>query len=81
MNVVFDASPLITACKFEVEGKLVIDHLLTCCQIVISPSVEEEVAILGAKYPDGVVAGERIAGGQIQVVNIRARQWDGYLQG
>lgn len=46
-TIIFDASPLITACKFKVK-KLVIDHLLPACQIVITPSVEREVAILGA---------------------------------
>jgi hypothetical protein len=68
LTVVFDAGPLITACKFESGGKLVVDHLLSGCRIVIAPSVEEEVAVLGAGYPDGVVAGERIAQGTIQVV-------------
>ena len=81
MNVVFDAGPLITACKFEVEGNLVVDHLLTDCRVLISPSVEEEVAILGARYPDGVAAGERIADGRIQVVRVSARRWDRHLYG
>jgi hypothetical protein len=63
LTVVFDAAPLITACKFEVQDVLVIDHLLQECCIVIAPRVEDEVAILGASYPDGVVAGERIARG------------------
>lgn len=81
MNVVFDASPLITACKFEVEGKLVIDYLLRGSGIMISPSVEEEVAILGARYPDGVAAGERIADGKIRVASVSTRQWDRHLDG
>ena len=38
-----------------------IDQVLSGCRIVITPSVEEEVVVLGAAYPDGVVAGERIA--------------------
>lgn len=79
MNVVFDAGPLITACKFEVEKKLVIDHLLTDCRVLIPPSVEEEVAIMGAIYPDGVAAGERIADGRIRVVSVSARRWDRHL--
>jgi hypothetical protein len=49
LTVVFDAAPLITACEFEVQGVLVIDRLLPECRIVIAPSVEEEVAILGAQ--------------------------------
>lgn len=75
LAVVFDAAPLITACKFEAHGRLVIDHVLSGCRIVITPSVEEEVAVLGAAYPDGAVAGERIARGEIQVVPIAERRW------
>jgi len=74
LTVVFDASPLITACKFETQGKLVIDHLLSGCHIVIAPSVEEEVAVLGAGYPDGVIAGERIAQ-SIPVIPVADRRW------
>lgn len=79
LTVVFDAGPLITACKFETLGKLVIDHLLLGCHIAIAPSVEEEVAVLGASYPNGVVAGERIAQGGIQVVPVAERRWAQHL--
>jgi hypothetical protein len=79
LTVVFDAASLITPCKFEVQGVLVIDHLLPECRIVIAPSGEEEVAILGASYPDGVVAGERIARGGIQVMAVTVRKWTQYL--
>jgi predicted nucleic acid-binding protein len=79
LTVIFDAAPLITACKFEVRGVLVIDHMLPECCIVIAPRVEEEVAILGASYPDGVVAGERIARGAIQVMAVTDRKWARYL--
>lgn len=51
LTVVLDAAPLITACKFEAHGTLVIDHLLVRCDIVIPPSVEEEVAVLGGDDP------------------------------
>lgn len=79
LTVVFDAGPLITACKFETQGKLVIDHLLSGCHIVIAPSVEEEVAVLGAGYPDGVVAGERIAQSGILVMPVVDRRWARHL--
>lgn len=79
LTIVFDAAPLITACKFVVQGKLVIDHVLSGCRVVIAPSVEEEVAVLGAGYPDGVVAGERIALGTIQVVPVAERRWARHL--
>lgn len=77
--VVFDAGPLITACKFEVHGKLVIDHLLSCCSVLIPHSVEEEVAVLGARYPDGAIAGERIARSDIRVLSIVEQKWEQQL--
>jgi hypothetical protein len=79
LTVVCDAAPLITACKFVVEGTLIIDHLLSVCRLVIAPRVEEEVAVLGAGYPDGVVAGERIARGELQVIPRAARRWAQHL--
>lgn len=79
LTVVFDASPLMTACKFELQGQLVIDHLLSGCRRVIAPKVEEEVAVLGASYPDGVAAGERIAWGTLRVVPLAERQWVQHL--
>ena len=60
LQVAFDAGPLITACKFETGGKLVVDYLLSGCYILIAASVNKEVAMVGARYPDGVVAGQRI---------------------
>jgi hypothetical protein len=79
LTVVFRAAPRITACKFEAQGVLGIDHLRPACWIVIAPRVEEEVAILGASYPDGVVAGEPNARGGIRVVVVAARKWTRYL--
>jgi hypothetical protein len=79
LTVVFDAALLITACRIEVQGVLAIDHLLPACWIVIAPRVEEEVAILGASYPDGVVAGEPNARGGIRVVAVAERKWTRYL--
>jgi predicted nucleic acid-binding protein len=58
---------------------LVIDRVLLRCRVVIAPSVEEEVAVLGAGYPDGVVAGERIAQGRIRVVPVGERRWARHL--
>ena len=54
--VIFDASPLMTACKFEAQRTLVIDQLRSGCRRVIAPIVEEEVAVLGAGYPDDSLA-------------------------
>jgi predicted nucleic acid-binding protein len=79
LTVVFDAAPLITACKFEAHGKVVIDHVLSGCRLMIAPRVEEEVAVLGAAYPDGVVAGERIARSEILMVPITKPKWTRHL--
>ena len=38
LTIVFDAAPLITACKFEAQNKLVMDHVLAGCRIAIGPS-------------------------------------------
>jgi hypothetical protein len=46
---------------------------------MISSSVEEEVAVPGAGYPDGVAAGERIVQGVIHVVPVAARKWARHL--
>lgn len=75
VNVIFDAGPLITACKFKVQGKPIIDYLSDKCRIMIAESVEEEVAILGARYADGIVAGKRIVKGEIQVSPLNRYQW------
>lgn len=65
---IFDAGPLITACKFDVAGRLVIDYILDHCQINIAASVRDEVVIAGARYPDAQAAQQRINGEQITVL-------------
>ena len=67
-QLIFDAGPLITACKFDVAGRLVVDHILDHCQIIIATSVRDEVVIAGAQYPDAQAAQQRIDGGQITVL-------------
>lgn len=81
ITAIFEAGPLITACKFKVKKKFIIAHLLSACQIMITPPVEREVAILGARYPDGLAAGERIARGDIQVTPAEERKWERQLAG
>ncbi len=79
LTVVFDAGPLITACRFEVEGQRIVDYIAQRCYILITPSVEEEVAIRGAGYIDGMAAGERIVQGDIQVIPLITRRWASQL--
>jgi predicted nucleic acid-binding protein len=79
MTIVFDAGPLITACKFEVGTRLIVDHLLVGCRIVIASSVEEEVAVLGGGYVDGRAAAERIASSEIGVMPVTIRRYAQHL--
>jgi len=64
---VFDAGPLITACKSEVNGKAVIDYLAPVTPIAVAPSVQREVTAAGSRYPDAAVANARIRAGKIAV--------------
>lgn len=67
-SFLFDAGPLITVCKFSVAGKLIIDHLLNRCQIMIAASVRDEVVLAGQGYADANAARQRIDAGRIAVV-------------
>lgn len=64
---VFDAGPLITSCKFHVKDRAVIDLFLDVCDIVIAPSVKNEVVIAGARYTDAKVAKDRLDDQKIRV--------------
>jgi hypothetical protein len=64
---VFDAGPLITSCKFNVKGRVVIDLFLDVCDIVIAPSVRNEVVIAGVRYADAKVAKDRLEDQKIRV--------------
>jgi len=66
---IFDAGPLITTCKFEAAGELVLDHLLKVCNIVIASSVNDEVVVAGTRYPDAQAAQRRLDSGQITVLD------------
>jgi hypothetical protein len=67
-RLVFDAGPLITACKFSAGGRLIIDHILDHCEITIAASVRDEVVLAGIRYPDAQVAQQRIDRGEITVL-------------
>jgi hypothetical protein len=66
---IFDAGPLITICKFNVAGRLVVDHILDHCEVTIAASVRDEVVIAGNRYPDAQAARQRIDKGQIAVLS------------
>lgn len=68
-NLILDAGPLITTCKFSVADQLIIDYILEQCKITIAFSVRNEVVIAGANYPDAQVAQQRIEQEQIAVLS------------
>jgi hypothetical protein len=67
-DVVFDAGPLITSCKYEVDGRLVIDCIFPRIQVNISESVRDEVVVAGSRFRDAREAGKRILNGDIKVL-------------
>lgn len=67
-NIVFDAGPLITSCKFEVDGQLVIDYILSGNQINIAETVRDEVVVAGSRFKDAREAGKRILNSEIKVL-------------
>ena len=68
-SLIFDAGPLITACRFSAAEQLVIDHILSCCQVVVATSVRDEVVVAGARYPDAQRAQQRIEQARITVLS------------
>lgn len=68
MKIIFDTAPLITCCKFEVERKPIIDHLIAAgCQVLIPSHVQHEVAAGQSRYADARVAEVRIKADKINV--------------
>lgn len=74
MKVVFESGPLITACKYFVEQRPVIDIILDSCEILIAPSVRKEVIDEGKTYPDGIIAGERLSQGKLIIKEVDSLQ-------
>jgi len=67
IRVIFEAGPLITSCRFHVGERPIIDFVLEFCEIIITPSVKREVIDEGFRYPDAVLAGQRVKQGKIKV--------------
>jgi hypothetical protein len=65
----WDATSLITCAKFQLEGRLILDHVLAVAQIVITSEVQQETVEAGSAggYPDAVAIKERIDAGRIIV--------------
>ena len=67
LQVVFDAGPLITSCKFSVRGRLVLDFVLDGCSVTIPSAVGGEVMRAPTKFEDAREARQRVDTGKIQV--------------
>jgi len=69
-NLVFDASALIAAARFEIGRTPILDHILPHGCLLIPETVRAEVVDAGlrGRYPDAVLLSERIKSGAIQVM-------------
>ena len=63
-SVIFDTNALITACKFSLEGEVLIDLLGKHCRIRIPQSVADE-ATQNPQHPDARIAAQRVADGSL----------------
>lgn len=79
VRVIFEAGPLITSCKFQVGERPIVDSVLDFCEVIISPLVKREVIDEGFRYPDAVLAGQRVKQGRI-VVKGPLSVWDRILR-
>lgn len=64
---IFEAGPLISACKCAVRDQVVIDFLTPLVSITIPTAVYQEVVVAGSRYPDAAVAQQRVNAGNITV--------------
>jgi hypothetical protein len=69
-ELVFDASSLITATRFEVKGRPILDYILNKYHVVIPEAVKVEVVDEGLRggYPDAVILNERVNAAKITVL-------------
>jgi hypothetical protein len=69
-DLIFDASSLIAAVRFEVDGQTVLDHILAKCQILIPEAVKIEAIDEGLRggYPDAVILDRRVKSGSLNVI-------------
>jgi hypothetical protein len=73
-TLVFDASALISAARFEVLGVPILDHILSCSHLLIPRAVKIEVVDAGLKrgYPDALLLQERINSSEIGVIETQS---------
>ena len=75
-ELIFDASSLIAAVRFEVEGHPILDHILAKCQIFIPEAVKIEAIDEGLRggYPDAVLLDRRVKSGSLNVIGTTPTQ-------
>jgi hypothetical protein len=64
---IFDTAPLITCCKFEIDGQPIVDHILPHCHIIIPSAVRQELIAEKGRYPDAIIAAARVTKGTIEI--------------
>jgi len=71
LTTIFDTAPLITCCKFEVDGQPIVDHILPHCRIIIPLAVRQELMAEESRYSDAVIAAARVKRGIIEIRDVR----------
>jgi hypothetical protein len=71
LKLIFDASALITAARFEVDGTPILDHIFPGAHLWVPAAVKMETVDTGLElgYTDANLLQQRINSGKIQVVS------------
>jgi predicted nucleic acid-binding protein len=67
LRIIIDSASLITAAKFSVDGRTVIEHIADRCQAIIVPAVHSEVILAGAVHADAAHIQAMVVDGRITV--------------
>ena len=67
---VFDASPLVAGCQFEIAGESVASKAFVSLDVQIPSAVYEEVVTRGGNRPDALEAARLIQEGVIRLVQL-----------
>ncbi len=67
LKVVVDSASLITAAKFDVDDRTVVDHIVDRCHVIIAPTVYQEVILAGGIHPDAAHVQKMVTDGHIAV--------------
>jgi len=75
ISTLFDSGALITSAKFSVRGRLIIDHVVDCCRVNLSPEIKHETIDMGLLfgYQDAQDLAHRLEMRNFLVLNSVAR--------